>query len=57
MIQKVSFTGSTAVGKKIGEICGRAIQIPSLELGGKNPLIIHKGTTRTNFVVVANLHV
>ncbi len=41
-IQKVSFTGSTKVGRKIGEICGRAIQTPSLELGGKNPLIIHK---------------
>lgn len=41
-IQKVSFTGSTAVGRKIGEVCGRALQIPSLELGGKNPLIIHK---------------
>jgi len=39
-IHKVSFTGSTAVGRKIGEICGRAIQTPSLELGGKNPLII-----------------
>jgi len=39
-IQKVSFTGSTKVGKKIGEICGRAVQTPSLELGGKNPLII-----------------
>ncbi|MBN8555061.1 MAG: aldehyde dehydrogenase family protein [Deltaproteobacteria bacterium] len=42
LVQKVSFTGSTAVGKKIGEICGRALQIPSLELGGKNPLIIYK---------------
>lgn len=41
-IHKVSFTGSTFVGKKIGEICGRAIQSPSLELGGKNPLIIHE---------------
>jgi acyl-CoA reductase-like NAD-dependent aldehyde dehydrogenase len=41
-VQKVSFTGSTPVGRKIGEICGRALQIPSLELGGKNPLIIQK---------------
>ncbi len=41
-IQKVSFTGSSAVGRKIGEICGRAFQTPSLELGGKNPLIIYK---------------
>lgn len=41
-IHKVSFTGSTAVGRKVGEICGRALQAPSLELGGKNPLIVHK---------------
>lgn len=41
-VHKVSFTGSTAVGRKIGEVCGRALQTPSLELGGKNPLIIHK---------------
>lgn len=39
-LQKVSFTGSMEVGKKIGEICGRSLQSPSLELGGKNPLII-----------------
>lgn len=41
-IHKVSFTGSTHVGQKIGAICGKALQNPSLELGGKNPLIIHK---------------
>lgn len=40
LIQKVSFTGSTRVGRKIGEICGRNLQTPSLELGGKNPLIV-----------------
>jgi aldehyde dehydrogenase (NAD+) len=40
LVDKISFTGSTAVGKQIGEICGRALQIPSLELGGKNPLVI-----------------
>jgi len=40
LVKKISFTGSTAVGRKIGEICGRALQIPSLELGGKNPLVI-----------------
>lgn len=38
--QKFSFTGSTAVGRLIGEACGRQLQIPSLELGGKNPLVI-----------------
>ncbi len=40
LIQKISFTGSSAVGRKIGEICGRNLQIPSLELGGKNPMIV-----------------
>ncbi|MFO0723048.1 MAG: aldehyde dehydrogenase family protein [Myxococcota bacterium] len=42
LIQKVSFTGSTEVGRKIGEVCGRNLQIPSLELGGKNPLVVLK---------------
>lgn len=37
---KIGFTGSTAIGKKIGEACGRNLQNPCLELGGKNPLII-----------------
>lgn len=40
LIDKVSFTGSTAVGRKIGEVCGRHLQVPSLELGGKNPLVV-----------------
>lgn len=39
-IDKISFTGSTAVGRKIGEVCGRRLQVPSLELGGKNPLVV-----------------
>ena len=40
LIDKVGFTGSTAVGRHIGEICGRNLQVPCLELGGKNPLIV-----------------
>ncbi len=40
LLQKISFTGSTAVGRHIGEVCGRNLQMPSLELGGKNPLVI-----------------
>lgn len=40
LLNKVSFTGSTAVGRKIGEACGRNLIQPSLELGGKNPLVI-----------------
>jgi len=40
LLDKISFTGSTKVGRLIGEVCGRNLQIPSLELGGKNPLVI-----------------
>jgi alpha-ketoglutaric semialdehyde dehydrogenase len=40
LLDKISFTGSTAVGRKIGEVCGRRLQVPSLELGGKNPLVV-----------------
>lgn len=39
-VDKLSFTGSTRVGRQLGAICGRALQVPSLELGGKNPLVI-----------------
>lgn len=38
--QKVSFTGSTELGRIIGEICGRNLLVPSLELGGKNPMVV-----------------
>ncbi len=39
-VQKVGFTGSTAIGRSIGELCGRYLQSATLELGGKNPMII-----------------
>jgi len=39
-VNKISFTGSTAVGKMIGEVCGRNLVSASLELGGKNPLVV-----------------
>src|SRR5918992_232156 len=34
LVDKVGFTGSSAVGAKIGELCGRHVQSPCLELGG-----------------------
>lgn len=40
VVDKVGFTGSTAVGARIGELCGRHLQSPCLELGGKNPLVV-----------------
>jgi acyl-CoA reductase-like NAD-dependent aldehyde dehydrogenase len=36
----VSFTGSTATGSRIGEICGRLHKRLSLEMGGKNAQIV-----------------
>ncbi len=40
LIKKVGFTGSSAVGAEIGALCGRNLQTPCLELGGKNPLVV-----------------
>src|SRR5437899_455825 len=40
LVDKVGFTGSTAVGRTIGELCGRHLQSPCLELGGKNPMVV-----------------
>ena len=39
-VDKVGFTGSTAVGREIGALCGRYLQAPCLELGGKNPMVV-----------------
>jgi len=39
-IDKVSFTGSSAVGKHIGSICGGALKRCTLELGGKSAAIV-----------------
>jgi len=40
LVDKVGFTGSSEVGRRIGELCGRHLQSPCLELGGKNPLVV-----------------
>jgi acyl-CoA reductase-like NAD-dependent aldehyde dehydrogenase len=39
-IDKVGFTGSSAVGSRIGELTGRHLQSACLELGGKNPMVV-----------------
>lgn len=39
-IAMISFTGSTAVGRRVGELAGRHLKKVALELGGKNSLII-----------------
>ena len=40
LVDKVGFTGSSVVGAEIGALCGRHMQSPCLELGGKNPLVV-----------------
>ena len=50
MVDKISFTGSTAVGKMIGETCGRNLISCSLELGGKNPLVVMPSASIDNAV-------
>ena len=39
-VDKISFTGSTAVGRHIGEVSGRMLRPVTLELGGKSPAIV-----------------
>ncbi|MGH9028992.1 MAG: aldehyde dehydrogenase, partial [Acidimicrobiales bacterium] len=39
-VDKVSFTGSTIAGKKIGAICGEQLKRFSLELGGKSAAVL-----------------
>ncbi|WP_026401728.1 benzaldehyde dehydrogenase [Actinomadura rifamycini] len=42
-VRVVSFTGSTAAGRAIGEVCGRLLKRAHLELGGNNALIVLPG--------------
>jgi acyl-CoA reductase-like NAD-dependent aldehyde dehydrogenase len=39
-LQQVCFTGSVRTGRKVGETCGRRLIPCTLELGGKDPLIV-----------------
>lgn len=39
-IDKVAFTGSSAAGRSIAEVCGRLLRPVTLELGGKSAAII-----------------
>jgi alpha-ketoglutaric semialdehyde dehydrogenase len=40
LVDKIGFTGSSAVGARIGELAGRHLQSACLELGGKNPMVV-----------------
>lgn len=39
-VDKVSFTGSTAAGRRIAGICGEQLKLVTLELGGKSAAVI-----------------
>lgn len=39
-VDKIAFTGSVRTGRKIGEACGRNLIPCTLELGGKDPMIV-----------------
>jgi benzaldehyde dehydrogenase (NAD) len=39
-VQMISFTGSTAVGRRVGQLAGGALKKVALELGGNNALIV-----------------
>jgi aminomuconate-semialdehyde/2-hydroxymuconate-6-semialdehyde dehydrogenase len=45
-VRAISFTGSTAVGRRIAAHCGPALKKVSLELGGKNPSIVFADAPR-----------
>ena len=39
-VQKVSFTGSTPVGRQVGAAAGENLAAVTLELGGKSPMVV-----------------
>ena len=39
-VRMISFTGSTATGRKVGEAAGRNLKRAILELGGNSPLVV-----------------
>jgi succinate-semialdehyde dehydrogenase/glutarate-semialdehyde dehydrogenase len=39
-VDKISFTGSVRTGRKVAEACGRQLIPCTLELGGKDPMIV-----------------
>jgi aminomuconate-semialdehyde/2-hydroxymuconate-6-semialdehyde dehydrogenase len=45
-VRAISFTGSTAVGRRIAAHCAPALKKVSLELGGKNPTLVFADAPR-----------
>ncbi len=54
-VDVISFTGSTRVGREIAETAGRSLKKVSLELGGKNALVICDDADLDNAVHWAKL--
>src|SRR5690606_31977546 len=50
LVDKMAFTGSSQVGRYVGEVAGRNLQHPTLELGGKNPLVVMRDADLDNAV-------
>src|SRR5699024_9705891 len=46
-VRVVSFTGSTAAGRKVGEACGKNLKRSHLELGGSNAVVVLQIGTAT----------
>jgi len=59
-VDKVSFTGSTAAGRKVGAICGEQLKRCTLELGGKSAAVIlddaDLGSTMPNLLGAAMMN-
>jgi aminomuconate-semialdehyde/2-hydroxymuconate-6-semialdehyde dehydrogenase len=49
-VKAISFTGSTTVGRQIAGFCGPALKKVSLELGGKNPVLVFADAPRTDLI-------
>ncbi len=47
-VDKVSFTGSTEVGRRVAEVTGARLAHTSLELGGKSPTIVFPDAAATD---------
>ena len=52
-VDKVAFTGSTAAGRAIGQVCGAALKPMTLELGGKSAAIVLDDVDPAAFAAVA----
>jgi hypothetical protein len=54
-VDKVTFTGPTAAGRQIGEVCGRLLRPVTLELGGKSAAIALDDADLGSAIVARNL--